>query len=130
MTVDVTLKVPDILYRRVEHIAHETRQDVADVLLEAVANAFPLFHVDENLPQMLREGAAFEAMHGELWAKYPQQYVAVHRGQVIDRDVDEIVLLERLDAKYPDDVVLVRQVLRQPQGELYYRSPRFVNDEP
>src|SRR5262245_41504960 len=126
MTVDITLKVPDRLYRRIEQVANATRRTISDVVLEAVERSFPVFYVDESRTQLEREVAAFEAMHAELWTHYPQQYVALYEGRVIDHDDDEVALLDRIDARYPGQVVLVRQVLIQPQGELNFRSPRFV----
>lgn len=128
MTVDVTLKMPETLYQRVQDVASADQRDVTEVLLDALTRSFLLFYADQARESMEREVAAFEAMHAELWAKYPNLYVALNQGQVIDSDSDEMALLRRLDKKYGDEVVLVRQVLRQPQGELRYRSPRLVAD--
>lgn len=128
MTVQITLAVPDTVYQQVEQVAKTTRRPVSDLMLEAVTRSFSAFYVDENRDQMEHEVAAFEIMHSELWKSYANQYVAIYQGQVIDSDSDEIALLDRLDVIHPDDVVLVRQVLEQIQGDLHFRSPRFVRE--
>jgi hypothetical protein len=128
MTVNVTLKMPETLYQRVQDVASAVQRDVTEVLLDTLTRSFLLFYADQDRESMEQEVAAFEAMHKELWAKYPHQYVALHQGQIVDSDHDQMALLHRLDDEYGDEVVLVRQVLRQPQRELRYRSPRFVPD--
>jgi hypothetical protein len=119
-------KIPMVLDRLVLDHSEQKGGTIArrhEVLLDTLVRSFLLFYADQDRESMEREVAAFEGMHPELWAKYPHQYVALHQGQIVDRDHDEMALLHRLDDEYRDEVVLVRQVLRQPQGELHYRSP-------
>ena len=63
-------------------------------------------------------------MHSELWEKYPHQYVAIFQGEVVDHDQDELALLKRRNEKYPDDIVLIRQVLQEPERTIVICSPR------
>ena len=65
-----------------------------------------------------REAHAFAEMHAELLAKFPGQYVAVHREQVIDHDSDQATLYLRVTDQYPDEIVLIRQV--RPELEMIY----------
>ncbi len=74
---------------------------------------------------MQQEINAYQAMHDELQLKYLNQYVAIHQGEVIDHDVDELALYLRLDQKYPDVTILLRQVKPQIEEIITVRSPRF-----
>jgi hypothetical protein len=78
---------------------------------------------------MRREVAAFEALHATLWQQYPHQYVAIYQGAVLDHDVNELALVERLDEQYPGLVILVRQVLPDLPQTLRFRSPHFVRPQ-
>lgn len=77
---------------------------------------------------MIREEAAYEAMHPELMAQYAGEYVAIYQGQLIDHDQDETALLRRLDAQYPDDVVLMKKVRPLPEPMLHNVSFRLIRD--
>jgi hypothetical protein len=69
-----------------------------------------IFYRDPRQPLMVREEVAFEEMHQQLIEQYLGSYVAVHAGQVVDCDSDEVTLVERTRVNYPDDIVLIRQV--------------------
>ena len=129
MGVQVMIEVPEKLYDQVEEIAQSTRRAVGEVLQELVIRSFPpIYDGGAEFDAMDQEVAAFETMHEELWKKYPNQFVAVYQGQVIDFDEDEWNLLARIDEKYPDEVVLIRQVQSELPGDIIFRSPRFVFD--
>ena len=125
MGIQVTFDVPENIYHEVEQLAQETQRTVDHVLEEIVIRSFPPLYVSPDRPKMLREVAAFEAMHAELWEKYPNEFVAVYQGKVIDHDLDEIVLIDRVRAIYPDEVIMVDKVLPQLQREIVFRSPRY-----
>ena len=127
MGMQVIITLPDNIYRQAELLAQTTNRPVAEVLAETIRQAFPPVHVDADRAAMQQEVANFEASHAELWQQYPRQYVAVHQGQVIDNDADELALVERIEASCANDVVLIRQVLPQLPEPLRYRSPRFVS---
>ena len=78
---------------------------------------------------MDREVAKFEQMHAELWKQYPNQYIAMYQGQVIDDDNDLVTLALRIEEQYPDEVVLIRQVLPELPKPLMFRSPRLVRND-
>lgn len=77
---------------------------------------------------MEKEVAAFEAMHEQLKQSCLGLYVAVHGGEVVDQDKDEMVLLRRIGEAYPDEIVMVDQVREQLPPDLVVRSPRFVRE--
>ena len=73
------------------------------------------------------EENVFRAMHTELRAAYPNQYVAVYRGQMVDHDLDQLALFRRVEERYPDAPVLIRQVTPESEEVYTFRSPR-VNE--
>jgi hypothetical protein len=130
METEVIVKIPQKLYQRAERIAWTKHQNVTDVIAEAIQLAEAIL-AQENHDEILmeREEAVYRAMHVELMAKYAGQYVAIHEGKLVDYDESELALLKRLNARYPDQVVLMRQVRPLPESDLQFRSPRFVKDE-
>lgn len=68
------------------------------------------FHQHPRQAEMVKEVAAFEAMHSELVHQYLGQFVAVHHGQVIDHDRDEMTLVDRIYQQYPDEIIMIDQV--------------------
>ena len=71
-----------------------------------------------------REEDAFRAMHAQLRSMYPDQYVAICRSQVIDHDLDQLALFRRVEERYPDVPVLIRQVTPAVEEVYIFRSPR------
>ena len=60
--------------------------------------------------------------------RYEGEYVAIHGGQVVDHDREEMALVKRIQMNYPTDVVVhIRLASRKPDTELHMRSPRFVD---
>jgi len=107
-------------------VAQATHRLIDEVFTESLNSAFPRLHVNPRRQVMQREIAAFEAMHPTLWQQYPHYYVAIHQGKVIDHDLNQLHLLERIDQAYPQSVVLIRQIESQLPKILRFRSPRWV----
>ncbi len=84
------------------------------------------FHIDPERQQMLKEEAAFKKMLPDLLPNYLDEYVAVYRQQLVDHDQDMVTLVDRVHAKYPNAVIMVKQVSTTPEQPLYFRSPRLV----
>ncbi|MFN8439197.1 MAG: hypothetical protein U0175_00365 [Caldilineaceae bacterium] len=73
-----------------------------------------------------RELNVYRSLHAELLLAYPEQYVAIHHGKLIDHDVDQLALYLRIDERYPDEVILIKQV-RPTVEEVYtIRSPHVT----
>jgi hypothetical protein len=128
MSTELTITLPDDIYRQFENVAEASEQDVADVVAELVVSNAPKFEAHSRRTEMEQEEAAFIAMHPELWLKYPQEYVAVYQGKMVDHDPDVISLARRVRKSHPGEVVLITQVQRQATRDLYFRSPRFVKN--
>ncbi len=70
---------------------------------------------------------AFQAQLPALLAAYPDQYVAVHEGQVIDHDTDLRALHGRVYAGMGSIPVLLQKVTAEPVADILVRSPRLEN---
>lgn len=92
----------------------------------AIDDPVSTIYVSPERDQLLQEQQAYEAMHPALWATYPNQFVAISGGKVVDRDQDELALLQRREANFPEQVVLIKQVTANPVTTLYVRSPRLI----
>jgi hypothetical protein len=64
-----------------------------------------------------RERAVYLQMEEQLRADHAGRFVAIQGGRVVDSDEDELALLARVDAAYPDTPVYVRQVGVPPRIE-------------
>lgn len=134
MAVQVTLRVPESVYERARQLAHSRQQDVAAAIASFLEESLPPapFTPDVDVVSIpdeaiVREIAAYQEMHSELWQKYPGHHVAVYEGRLVDHDVDGVALSLRINEKYPDDFVLIRQVESQPERVLHFRSPGLVD---
>jgi hypothetical protein len=88
----------------------------------------PIFDVDVPVPELSkgeREYREFRRLLPGLLATHRGQYVAVHEGQVIDGDADDVALIQRVHARIgyvPIYVGLVseeRQIARVPHYREY-----------
>ena len=111
----VTISLPESLYRRARDLARLNRQPVDTVIAEALEQAFPVFHFSPDRERMEQEQAAYARLRESLLATHEGQYVAIHGGELVDADADEIALLRRIDARFPDEVVHLRRVTREPE---------------
>ena len=125
MSTEITLSLPDSIYQHIETIAQATNRPIDELLTEAIRQAFPTLDINQNRTVIQDEVAAFEAMHAQLWQKYPHQFVAIYQGTVIDHDADEMALIQRIDHKYPEETVLIRRGLPRLSKILSFRSPHF-----
>ena len=130
MAEQITINIPQPLYQRVRRLARVRKRPLDDVLESAIQLAEEtLSSVADDDILMSQEETAYQAMHAELTSLYADEYVAIHQGQLIDHDSDELALLRRLDSQYPNEIVLMKRVRPLPEPELRFRSPRFVRNE-
>jgi predicted transcriptional regulator len=127
MGTRVTITLPDAVFRQAQATARQARRPVPEVLVEALAQAFPAVYVSPDREAMEREQEAYERLRESLLATHEGQYVAIHGGELVDADADQMALVRRIKAGYPDRVVHIRQVRRDPEPELIFRSPRIVD---
>jgi antitoxin component of MazEF toxin-antitoxin module len=97
-----------------------------DVVVIRPSKAAPRLHQHEQQNEMLAQTAVFEARLEELQQTHLGEYVAFYQGELIDHDSDHRQLVQRIKARYPQEIVLIRQVTAQPPVPLRLGSPRFV----
>lgn len=126
MDKQITLSIPESMYDQIAQLAQVRRRPIADIVTETILQSLPNIYVHPDRAAMQRESAAFHALITELQASYAGQFVAIHQGKVIDHDIDPVALVKRINRDYSDQVVLIKQVTRQPAETLRFRSPRLT----
>lgn len=126
MTTTVTLQLPDALFQQAQQIAVSRKQDIQDVLVHSIVlDPTPeLSNSDDAAIE--REEAAFQRMHPDLVKTHFGEYVAIRDERLIDHDSDQLALLRRTRAQFPDGFIFVAPVQQSPIEEYVFRSPRFV----
>ena len=72
-----------------------------------------------------RERQAYIALHPTLVKHYPNQYVAIHNGQLVDHDPNGLALSLRIRQQFPNQFIWIAPVQAQAIEEWVIRSPRF-----
>jgi hypothetical protein len=101
-----TLTLNAQIIAQLKYIAAERGIGVEELAEEALTQ----FLRDEARRTLQLEAGAFRAMHADLLDKYPNEYVAIHQGRVVDHDTNQLALFKRLDEQYPGIPILVTQV--------------------
>jgi hypothetical protein len=86
-------------------------------------------YIGPTYAQMRVEERAFDAMKERLVMDYLGEFVAVFQQKVVDHDSDELTLLARINERFPEEVVLIRQVLEQDEPPFMFRSPHLVRED-
>lgn len=128
MNTQVTLILPQSVYRRAKQLAQQTNKQVNTLLTELLAESIgrddnelvTTYELDEAVE---REKQAYLTMHPTLFTQYPGQHVAIHLGKLVDRDVDLDALWERVEKQYPNEYVWVTTV--QSEAIETVRIPSF-----
>jgi hypothetical protein len=111
MSVQVTLNLPNELYRTAQRIAQTQRKDVADVLVEAIQFEPPVGGTTaEQSAALMREEAAFRVLHPQLRQTHLHQFVAIHKGQLLDSDPSQDTLKQRVQQTWPNAITLLKWV--------------------
>lgn len=71
------------------------------------------------------EVEAFRRMHSALVQQFLHQWVAIHRGEVVDSDADFQSLHQRIRDRYGRFPVLLRRVEPEIEREMLFRTPHF-----
>jgi predicted transcriptional regulator len=72
-----------------------------------------------------REIEAFVHMHAWLLANHAGEYVAFYGGKLVDQDIDQVTLFLRIEERFPDAPVLIRQVRNESESTMRVYSPRL-----
>lgn len=80
---------------------------------------------DEARRIIEQEAKAFQRFHPELLRTLPGEFAAVHNGQVVDHDGDQMALSRRVEDVYEVQPVLIRQVRPEIGQTIDVLSPRL-----
>ena len=79
----------------------------------------------ERLEYLDRQEALFDTAKPQLLTSYRGKFIAFENGIVLDHDVSEQALAQRVFTQRPDQDLLIRQVLEQ-EPTLMVRGARFA----
>ena len=88
-------------------------------------NAIRAFLRNESRRIIEQEAKAYRRLHPELLRTMPGQFVAVHNGQVVDHDSDQMAVFRRVEEAYGGQPVLIRQVRLEIEQTIEVLSPRL-----
>ncbi len=116
MTLLINIPVSNKLYQQAQTIAEKLNKDVSQLISEHLEATFSNANfIDDSIAES--ERLAYQNMHSSLLKTYGKQYVAIHQGELVDHDANQLQLISRIDELYPDEFVLIRQVLAGPEPE-------------
>ena len=116
----VELKEP-VLVQQVAQLAR-TQERLPEDVVEAAVRSY-LDALEEQA--IHRETEAFWQQHDELLALYPNQYVALRNGVVVDHDSDVSWLERRVRNRYGMAPVLIAPVTPVGRRDLLWRGGRI-----
>jgi len=128
MSTTLTLTLPESVYQQMQARANAIARPVEELAADLIAagvqdGAPPVLSVPD--PDVERERVAYLKLHPFLLRAYPNEFVAVLDGKMIDHDTEEDDLMRRVEEKYPDHFVWVSQVLAEPIPVFYAPSMRL-----
>lgn len=109
------------LLEQVERLAQWQQVTVEAVTARALSDYLDRLEWEKLEAEM----AAFQAQLPALLDTYPDEYVAMHEGRVIDHDVDLRALHSRVYATMGPIPVLLQKVTATPTPDILIRSPRL-----
>ncbi|MBX2998390.1 MAG: hypothetical protein KF893_07745 [Caldilineaceae bacterium] len=114
-----TIQLRADLNEKLQETAYQNQKSISDLVNEAVEQ---YLHTQQR--QIIdREIEAYNRVHASLWHTIPNHWVAVHEGEIVDKDLDRVALYTRVRAKYGQTPVLIRQVKADPNPEIQIRTP-------
>ncbi|MEZ4737400.1 MAG: DUF5678 domain-containing protein [Caldilineaceae bacterium] len=113
--------IEDKLFAQLQRKAMGSGANIESLAHEAIQR----YLQEEEEQKMQQEIAAFHDLHPALLQTFPGQYVAVHQGQVVDHDAEQLALYLRIRQRYPEEVVLIRQVRPEAEKTWTMRTPPF-----
>ena len=109
------------LVGKIEQLANELQQPVEQVLEAAVQDYLERLEGES----IQKESEAFWRMYPHLAQAYPDQFVAIHRAQVVDHDADITSLEQRVNERFQSLPVLIAPVTPPLPTELHWHGVRW-----
>lgn len=109
------------LLEQIQWIAEWQQVTVDEVATRAVSSYLDRLEWEKLQAEM----DAFRSQLPALLETYPDQYVAIHDGQVIDHNADLRALYSRVYARMGSVPVLLQKVTAAPFPDILVRGPRL-----
>jgi hypothetical protein len=126
--MEITITLDETTYALMSNEAKVKHLKIEEMIAEAAREKYNPWEMDGNDP-MEAEFEAYVQLHSDLYRLYPNQWVAIYGGQLIDHDLDINALESRLALSHPDAVIYVDKVVSQIVTEIVVRSPRFLSED-
>jgi hypothetical protein len=114
---------PIILQPELRTRLEQSAQQEARTPTDLVSDALEYYFQAKQVEKINQEIAVYEKLHPQLWASIPGEWVAIHNGELVDHDVDEVAVYRRIRTRFPRIAVLLRQVKSTPVEEIWLRTP-------
>lgn len=98
--------IEPLLYQRAERVAHEQSATIGDIL----NSALQLYFWELDRRKIAEESAVYRRQHAQLRSEYLGEYIAMHKGDVVDHDKDFIRLRQRIRQRFPNTAVMMTLV--------------------
>lgn len=102
------------LYQRVEQVAREQSTTIGDILNAALQSY--LWELDRR--KIAEESAHYRRQHAQLCQEYLGEYIAMHKGAVIDHSEDFAQLRQRVRQRFSGTAVMITLVTEEPMPTL------------
>ena len=115
-----TVAIEPTLYQRVEQAALESQVSTGEMFTQALRRY--LWELDRR--KITEESKAYRRQHAELKERYLGQYIAMHKGQIVDHDPDFQTLRQRVRQQFGRTAVMITLVEEAAEPELSRRGFR------
>ena len=99
--------------------AEQRDKSLNDLVNEAVES----YLLEQQEKKLDYEILGYEKLHPQLQQTHLGHWVAIEQQVLVDSDRDQLALLQRVQEKYGNTVVLIRQVGPHPVEEIWVRTP-------
>jgi hypothetical protein len=115
-----TVAIEPTLYQRVEQAALESQVSTGELFTQALRRY--LWELDRR--KIAEESKAYRRQHAELKEHHLGQYIAMHKGRVVDHDPDFQTLRQRVRQQFGRTAVMITLVEEAAEPELTRRGFR------
>lgn len=126
--MQVTIDLDETTYALISNEAKIKHSNLEDMVVQAILEKYNPWEMSGNDP-MEAEFEAYVQLHSELYQSYPNQWVAIYGGQLIDHDSSIDALETRLAISHPNATIYVDKVTSQIVREIVVRSPKFSRED-
>jgi len=116
-----TVAIEPALFQRVEQAAIDSQISTGEMFTQALRRY--LWELDRR--KIAEESKVYRRQHAELKDRFLGQYIAMHKGQVVDHDVDFPALRQRVRQRFGRTAVMITLVDEAAEATLVRRGFRL-----